>query len=407
MPGLPQACERLESRRAGHGLDMPASPTQAPDPAAFPRRILLGLVGLTPQVVTETLYALAVQRHPPFVPTEIHLATTEEGRNRAELTLLDPDCGMLAAFARDYALPGLVRALTRDRIHVITDAEGAVLSDIAGPRDSAAAADFLVALVRRLTADEGAALHVSIAGGRKTMSFFLGYALSLFGRAQDRLSHVLVPEPFQSHPSFFYPPPEPRTLFLANAAPVRTDAARISLTDIPLVRLRHGLPAPLLEGRHSYSETVRGAQAHFAPPLLEIDRAGRRLTAQGRAIALPPILFAWVVWLAERRLADLPHKGALHWSEADAGAFVAVYEEIFGADGAGAERLRAALADGMTKQYFEEKKSRVNQILRRALGAAAAPYLLAPVGRRPLTRFGFTLPREAVRFVDRPAGGRP
>jgi CRISPR-associated protein (TIGR02584 family) len=35
---------------------------------------------------------------------------------------------------------------------------------------------------------------MSIAGGRKTMGFYAGYALSLYGRAQDRMSHVLVEE---------------------------------------------------------------------------------------------------------------------------------------------------------------------------------------------------------------------
>jgi CRISPR-associated protein (TIGR02584 family) len=41
------------------------------------------------------------------------------------------------------------------------------------------------------TADPQASLHVSIAGERKTMGFYVGYALSLFGRTQGRLSHVL------------------------------------------------------------------------------------------------------------------------------------------------------------------------------------------------------------------------
>ncbi|MBP6582128.1 MAG: hypothetical protein KA204_01445, partial [Chromatiaceae bacterium] len=47
--------------------------------SCFPRRILLAVTGLTPQVVTETLYALAMERQPPFIPTEIHLLTTAEG----------------------------------------------------------------------------------------------------------------------------------------------------------------------------------------------------------------------------------------------------------------------------------------------------------------------------------------
>ncbi|MCL2345013.1 MAG: hypothetical protein FWC58_04070 [Desulfobulbus sp.] len=44
----------------------------------YPRRILLTVTGMTPQIVTETLYAL-IHPQPPaaaFVPTEIHLITT-------------------------------------------------------------------------------------------------------------------------------------------------------------------------------------------------------------------------------------------------------------------------------------------------------------------------------------------
>ena len=42
-----------------------------------PRRILLAVTGLSPQVVTETLYALGVaeQGEAAFLPTDIHLIT--------------------------------------------------------------------------------------------------------------------------------------------------------------------------------------------------------------------------------------------------------------------------------------------------------------------------------------------
>ncbi|MBF4102237.1 hypothetical protein INT80_01850 [Gallibacterium anatis] len=45
-------------------------------------------------------------------------------------------------------------------------------------------------------------MHVSIAGGRKTMGFFAGYALSLYGRAQDSLSHVLVSAEYEAIQNF-------------------------------------------------------------------------------------------------------------------------------------------------------------------------------------------------------------
>lgn len=63
------------------------------------RRILVSVTGMTPQVVTETLYALVTQDH--AVPTEIHLITTANGRNRALRDLLDSQTGQFHAFCRD------------------------------------------------------------------------------------------------------------------------------------------------------------------------------------------------------------------------------------------------------------------------------------------------------------------
>ena len=88
--------------------------------------------------------------------------------------------------------------------------EGRLLSDIRNAADNEAIADAITAVVRELTADADCAVHASIAGGRKTMGFYLGYALSLLGRSQDRLSHVLISSPFESNPEFFYPTPSPQ-----------------------------------------------------------------------------------------------------------------------------------------------------------------------------------------------------
>src|SRR5574337_1815314 len=76
------------------------------DPHTYPRRVLLAVTGLSPQIVTETLYALA-HREPAVVPTEIRLVTTLEGAERARLTLLDPEDGQFHALCRDYGLVGI------------------------------------------------------------------------------------------------------------------------------------------------------------------------------------------------------------------------------------------------------------------------------------------------------------
>ena len=75
------------------------------DPAQYHRRILLAVTGLSPQVVTETLYALAVKREPAFVPTEVVVVTTAEGAERVRLSLLSEDPGWFERLRRDYDLP--------------------------------------------------------------------------------------------------------------------------------------------------------------------------------------------------------------------------------------------------------------------------------------------------------------
>jgi hypothetical protein len=90
--------------------------TAEPDPrvpASYPRRIVVASLGLNPQVLTETLYCLgkphpsrAEESEPPFVPTEIHVVTTEEGRERVMLTLLHDSTAILAALESDHGLNG-------------------------------------------------------------------------------------------------------------------------------------------------------------------------------------------------------------------------------------------------------------------------------------------------------------
>ena len=137
-------------------------------------------------------------------------------------------------------------------------------------------------VVRQLTLDKDSALHASIAGGRKTMGFFLGYALSLFGREQDRLSHVLVSAPYESHPEFFYPSQSSELIYsLSNGQSFNKRDAEIALAEIPFVRMRDGLDVNLLNGGISYSDAVAVAQRILPPVCLTIDVDRRVINTGG------------------------------------------------------------------------------------------------------------------------------
>ena len=361
----------------------------------FPRRILLAVTGLTPQIVTETLYALAVAQAEPWIPTEIRLITTAEGAERARLSLLDPKDGQFLALCRDFGLEGRI-AFPAQNIMVIRDASGVPLTDIRTPEDNTLAADALLAEVRHLCADENCALHVSIAGGRKTMGFFLGYALSLFGRSQDRLSHVLVNEPFESLREFYFPPAEPRVLHTAAGRPIHTADAQVLLAEIPFVRLRDGLPREALAHGAPFASLVCTAQLAVDPPALRFEPQNSRVWCGTQAVSLPPTLLAWYAWLAECRAKSLGEEGFVRHSDASPERYLAIYARVVGRNHPSLEKARQATRGGLDASQFEQKRSKINRHLDAALSLAAAPYKVCCRGRRPFTRYGIALPAERI-----------
>lgn len=359
------------------------------EPTEFPSRVLISVTGLSPQVITETLYALVVKRQPAFVPTEIHLLTTREGAERARLALLDPKKGQFFAFCQHYNIDQKQITFSTEQIHVLEDADGEMLDDIRTESDNQQAADFITSHIARMTADPDASLHVSIAGGRKTMGFYVGYALSLYGREQDRLSHILVSTPFESEPQFYYPPPEAEVIHLAREnRPASTDDAEITLAEIPFVRLRHG--APQSQEDHSFKETIAHVQDRLGPPRLEFRSDDKTLWAGGKLVEIKPVDAAYYLWLAKRVVQGKP---PVHWSEIGPEPFLATYRLLVSNFSGDYERTeKALLRDGMSGNFTSERKSRVQKALRQSLGwDEATPYLVTNYGHRPRTKHGLKL----------------
>lgn len=361
------------------------------------RHILLCVTGLTPQVVTETLYALHQEGR--TLPEHIQILTTREGAERARLTLLNDH--WLSRFYQDYRLSPV--PFDSGCIHVLQDRHGEPLQDIRSGEDNQAVADGITETIRMLTAAPKTALHVSIAGGRKTMGFYAGYALSLYGRPQDRLSHVLVSADYESHPQFYYPTPHSQVIYGNDPSrkPLDTRHAAVILADIAFVRLRHGLDRALLDGKSSFSRSVQNAQRALSPPGLIVDLPNRRLVAQGVEIKPGPADLAFYLWLLERQLEgrpgpSCPSDGAPDREYAD--EYRRHYQTVNGEMG-GADRTFDNLRNGMSKSFFEQRKSRINAALKQILHQAAPPYLIVPVGNRPRTRYRIALEPEQIQVL--------
>ena len=361
----------------------------------YPRRILLAVAANSPQIVTETLYALAHQTKPAWLPTEIHIITTLHGAEHVRAGLCADGKNQLVKLCQDYALP--VPCFNAEHIHLITDKAGAPLNDVRSDSDSTHAADFISNMVREFTADTSCSLHVSLSGGRRTMTYYIGYALSLFGRAQDRLSHVVVDSEYFFNQEFYYPPP--RSMWVVRPDGSGFDAAKVDVTlaNIPFVRLREGLPQDLLAGNATFSSTIAAAQQRFDPPAVYFDWQTKQLTCGGTVVAMRPAQLAFYVWMLQRRVQDLP---PVHWTDQEtpnfATQFLQIYTQLFG-ETFGYDAIKRALAKEMGKTWFEERKSHTNKHLTQALGKPIShDYLIQAYGKRPTTRFGISLPRHAL-----------
>ncbi|WP_295455460.1 CRISPR-associated ring nuclease Csm6 [uncultured Thiodictyon sp.] len=379
--------------------------------AAYPRRVLLAVTGLSPQIVTETIYALWTT-DPALIPTEVHLITTLRGAEHARLNLLSPRIAWLEQLRREYTLPPI--QFSPDQIHVIPGPNGTALEDLRSPADNVCAADFITERVRDLTADPDSALHVSLAGGRKTMGYFAGYALSLFGRPQDRLSHVLVSPPFEGHPEFYYPTRHERPIHVnqgGKEVAYDCQTAQVDLAWLPFVRLGSAQHRPLLEGRARFSDCVSVVQEALSERELVIDLHARRVRAGGRIIALPPTELAFLAWFARRAqtgqppLPGITDKDAEGRGSAYRAAFLAELKRIDPLlDEDGKTRAAFGLRHGMLPDYFNTKNSKLNKTLRDKLGALAArPYLV--LQETDGGGYALALPPPAIRFAPVPAPG--
>ena len=236
------------------------------------KRILLCVAGLTPQIITETLYALTQQRNERV--DEIRVITTLAGRDRILEVLLNEAHGKFFEFCDDFKIDRSSIKFDRTCIYLLHKPDGTMLEDIRSVKDNEIAANQICEIVRKLTEEPDTRIHASAAGGRKTMSVYLTAAMQLFGRTHDELSHVLVSEDFETRPDFFYKPPAARLLEVKDRQgslikKISTDDAGIHLADIPFIRLRGVISEWIGERGRNYGELVERAQEDL--DLLETD----------------------------------------------------------------------------------------------------------------------------------------
>ncbi|WP_022947130.1 CRISPR-associated protein [Methylohalobius crimeensis] len=173
----------------------------------------------------------------------------------------------------------------------------------------------------------------------------------------------------------------------------------MELADIPFVRMREELPQTLLNGRAKFSEVVAEAQKALPPLALCLHPVTHTVTAGGETFSLKPAEFAFYWLLAER---CRQHGPGIHWSETDIEKeLLDYYRRLVGEYSAQYEKAEETLKQGVTKEYFEPRKTKVNDAIKKALGERRAkPYLVVKLEKIPHTkyhRYGLALASDVVR----------
>ena len=299
--------------------------------------VLVAGMGTSPAVLTETVWALAHQKK-PVVPDEVMVITTTNGKEGVVASLLSGEPSvwdkLKDALRKEKVKVDGKLVFTEDLVRVMLNSEGRRLDDLRIGKDNLDAADFMLRELRGYTDAADTTVLCSIAGGRKTMSALLFSCMTLVGREQDKVYHVLIPPEYEGGmvPPFYFPQKgvAHQPLFRGQPKGKKVQSAKIAieLFDVPFVRMRGWYQEKFKKGPPSYRTLVAQMQ-EIAPPAVTypeivIDAWNCIVSVNGKNVNLSATCFAALIALANgaygrdlhMRLTEAargPRGGACEW----------------------------------------------------------------------------------------------
>jgi CRISPR-associated protein (TIGR02584 family) len=213
-------------------------------------------------------------------------------------------------------------------------------SDLRTDSDNDAAADFILQTLSPFVDAVDNHVVASIAGGRKTMGALLYAAMSLVGKHTDRVTHVLVSEPFEMVRGFYYPTQPVRVLaarvFGQDTVSVDVGDAKVQMADMPFVALRYGF-VDLQEPRRTFA----GMMSKYGPqlrkpvaekPRVRIDLESGTLHVESAKLSLRGRDLVVSAFLLARALESRPLKPFVADLEGEFESFFAEWKATRGTD---------------------------------------------------------------------------
>ncbi len=356
------------------------------DEKEMPEKTLLCVLGRSPAILTETLYGL-VHKDEPFIPNKIEVITTKIGAEQCKLALFKDNGGWFYKFCKEYGIEGI--QFTESDIYCIKDSEGQDIEDIRNAEDNTALANLITSRIQYHT-QLNSELHVSLAGGRKTMGYYAGYILSIFGRPKDRLSHVLVDSKFEGLKNFFYPTKSTNPIQGHDGNLLDTKKARVELADIPFIRLRGALDKKLITGKLSFEEIIKRMEETISgPPKITLIRKENALLINNQEIKLKPIDFIFYDWVASKSNkleVPLTENNCDEIDKKDFMDFIHNHHEMNISS-----RSLESLSKALAHSFISERRNSISQKLKSVLGIKSKNYDLVYEKKKDLRHVSGTL----------------
>jgi len=372
------------------------------------KTILFAVVGLSPQVITETLFGIYQSGREV---TEIVIITTTQGRKKIFADLVAGKHGILNKFLEEYEIPKDSILFDHDSIHVIKDEYGNEISDLESEEDNNSLLKLCLEIAFELTCRDETAVYFSIAGGRKTMSSCLTLAAQLYGRQQDRLCHVLISPEFENCDNFYYPPKKHTTIKLKDKSGEiiykNTKYAKVNLVNIPFVSIRKHY-ADQNPGRIKDPGTLMLSLVQDEKPVLRVDFILKKIIYKGVELDLMPAHLAlYGLFAVQKKNCTRNRQSCGQCTQCFLQSFQvlerqAEITEIYKKAG-GFKTINESRGEGILNLDYENLrslKSKIKKNLETRFGRRILEDIeIASIGTRPDTCYGIMIDKSQLEIV--------
>ncbi len=372
------------------------------------KNIMLAIVGLSPQVITETLYALHQSRR---TVDAIHVITTRRGKEKILADLLGGGKGYYFQYLEEYGIDPAAIDFGYGNIHTITDRQGIEIPDITSEADNEQLLSKCLDLTFYFTENSQTSLLFSIAGGRKTMSSCLTLAAQMYGRSQDRIYHVLVSPEFESNRDFYYPPRHSKSLKLIDGKGEpffkETKFAEVNLIPVPFFSIRKKLSDDFLREPKDPGTLMLS--------IIKEEKSGLTVNLKTCKIIyntleqdlMPARMALYTFFIMQKKNCSKNVESCGNCSECfidiqtvfkKQADITAIYKKLHGA--MPVSEMKDGGIINLDNENFRIYKSRIKEDLLKRYGPYALKDLeIASIGSRPNTCYGIRMDKSAIEVV--------